>query len=164
MAKEKNRKFTVQDRRKVYGLKKIKDTSKPVSIPPKNELKKRRKIVAKNLQKQMFFCPAIGENVLMDYETINHLRGRSTGSVRSFKSLFMIKDILLNATKIFDDTPKNNKTQKLYVKTTIFICPIKMIGYAKVVIGELREEKKIEKGVTNHLYSVSVISLRKMKK
>ena len=83
---------------------------------------------------------------------------------QSFKSTVTVlnmKAALENSAYIKPLPTKNNKNQACFKRMHLLMCPIKGVGYAKIIIGEFYEVTKIPTKFAH--YCITHISLKEIK-
>ena len=169
-SKSGNRKFTRQERSKIYKLDKhenVKSANKiiPRGLNPIQKDKRLRMMKSAIIAYTEYYCPAMEAKVAVSKRTIDNFKQKSALGEKSTRAVLDIENVVKNATFIFKDKPKKTASQKGYIWMYVLICPIKGIGYVKLTIGEYSPTDKTNKTSTPFsIYSVLSVSLRRLKK
>lgn len=160
--------FTNSDRSKIYrtSKSKIKNNVDVYSIPKGNvKISDRQKLIEKYLKKldKMIYCKALEADVMLIRKGVNETKRHASLTFKSTIAALNLEKAIENATYI-KKVPKkrNDKNQKCFKYMHLLICPIKCVGYAKIVVGEFYDNENIP-SIYSH-YCITHTSVQKIKK
>ena len=160
--------FTNAERSKIYHAKKIRSSVNPLSVP---KIKAKRSVREALIDRYILqldksiYCPAIGDNVAIIRRGKKETIYRAGAKHKSTISALTLKEAIENATYIKNLPIKNSsRNQKLFKLMHLLICPIRGIGYAKLLIGELKDIYVNIIGEQYAHYCITQISLKELKK
>ena len=153
-----------KDKRKIYDAAPISESTKiTVSKANRNNTAYREALIRSYLKKidDLIDCPALGEKVIVMKKGKDETANKAKLSFKSTISVLNLKEALGNAVYIKPLPPKDNKNQACFRKMHLLICPIKRVGYAKIIVGEFFEVTKIPTKFAH--YCITHISLKEIK-
>lgn len=161
-------KYTNSQRKKVYKVKaKVKPTALPYIPNGKTtDARNARKNVIKKAMPEyygVYYCPAIGENVVVNSKISLHKAvSASIENAKSTVITLMLKEIIGKAEFIYKTRPKDNKGQKSFSEIWVLAAIVKGVGYAKLTIGKYKNGVSDIKAPFCH-YCINHLSIHKLK-
>ncbi len=158
------RHYTNQERHKIYTAPKVKLKNVP-AVPKQKDtqaLKLRKSMIVKYMKQlgECYYCKALHNNVYIIRKSVRETKEHASGDWISTLFALNIDSLISEAQEIRTLEP-NSKSQSVYDKMHLFICPVKGYGYAKLLIGELSESEKSRR--YTH-YCITKIQLKELKK
>ncbi len=159
------RHYTNQERHKIYTAPKVKLKNVPAAPKQKSSeaIRKRRNIIHSYMSRldERYFCNSIGDYVYIIRKSMKETKEHAAKDYKGTLLAINIDSLFRNAVKIRELKP-NSRNQNEFKKMHLLICPVKGVGYAKIVVGELYVPYPV--GKTFIHYCVTHTSLKDIKK
>lgn len=168
MKKKTEHKYTQSERKKIYGLKKIK-LKKDSLATPRSQNKsaygvRKGQIISEYMEyPNIVFCPAIKANVAINRNSRRKTKSSAALDSKSTRLALNVPQLIENAVLIYDNRRKEGTSgQKTFDSVFVLFCAVKNIGYAKLTIGRYAPDTENTQAPFVQ-YCVSHISLHEIK-